>query len=153
MKKIILLIAIAILSKISIAQEKTDFSMTIDHLALSVSNVNKSAGFYNTVLNLDEITNKTKVDGIRWFSLGDGKELHLISIVEGEIKLNKAVHFAVTTFSFNAFIERLNSMGIVYSSWAGEAHKITVRADGVKQVYVQDPDGYWIEVNSINQKL
>tara|TARA_R110000868_G_scaffold1389_10_gene10744 strand:+ start:3320 stop:3502 length:183 start_codon:yes stop_codon:yes gene_type:complete len=25
---------------------------------------------------------------------------------------------------------------------------ITKRPDGVKQIYLQDPDGYWIEVNS-----
>ena len=153
MKKLILISVVVLLSKFTYAQEKLDFSMSFDHLALSVVNVEKSAEFYKSILNLNEITNKTKVDGIRWFSLDDGKELHLISIVEGEIKINKAVHFAVTTSSFDAFIKRLTLMNIDYSSWAGENQKITVRADGIKQVYIQDPDGYWIEVNSVKQKI
>lgn len=152
MKKLFVLLAVAMFSNFSNAQEKLDFSMSFDHLALSVNDVNVSAKFYNSILNLTEITNKTKVDGIRWFSLGDGKELHLISVIKSKVKLNKAVHFAVTTSSFDAFINKLTSMNINYSSWAGEEQKITVRADGVKQVYVQDPDGYWIEVNSVKQK-
>ncbi|SFZ89784.1 Catechol 2,3-dioxygenase [Flaviramulus basaltis] len=152
MKKLILLFVLVMFSKFINAQENLDFSMSFDHLALSVNDVDVAAEFYNSILNLNEITNKTKVDGIRWFSLGDNKELHLISIVAGEIKLNKAVHFAVTTSSFDTFIKRLTSMNINYSSWAGEEQKITIRADGVKQVYVQDPDGYWIEVNSVKQK-
>lgn len=152
MKKIALLLVIILFSNHTVAQEKTDFSMTIDHLAISVNDVDVSAEFYKSILNLTEITNKTKVGGIRWFSLGDGKELHLISNVEGDIKINKAVHFAVTTSNFDTFIKHLTHMAIDYSSWAGEDQKITIRADGVKQVYIQDPDGYWIEVNSVKEK-
>ena len=29
----------------------------------------------------------------------------------------------------------------------GEAFKMTNRVDGVHQVFLKDPDGYWIEVN------
>ncbi|MCF7559764.1 VOC family protein [Sabulilitoribacter multivorans] len=152
MKKIILFVTIALLSKSTFAQDNSDFSMSFDHLALSVKDVDISAEFYKSIFNLNEITNKGKTDGVRWFSLGDGKELHLISIVEGDIKLNKAVHFAVTTSSFDAFIQTLTSKNIGYTSWTGEDNKITLRDDGVQQVYVQDPDGYWVEVNSVMQK-
>jgi lactoylglutathione lyase len=34
-----------------------------------------------------------------------------------------------------------------YGSWKGEAGQFTPRPDGVKQVYLQDPDGFWLEVN------
>ena len=149
MKKLILVLVVVLFSKLTVAQESTEVSMSFDHLALSVDDVEASANFYRTILNLSEITNKTKVEGIRWFSLGDGKELHLISIVEGEITLNKAVHFAVKATNFDAFIKKLISESINFSSWAGNEKEITMRADGVKQVYVQDPDGYWIEVNSV----
>ena len=79
MKKLILVSVVVLFSKLTIGQENTSFSMSFDHLALSVDDVEKSAEFYRTILNLNEITNKTKVEGIRWFSLGEGKELHLIS--------------------------------------------------------------------------
>lgn len=134
------------------AQESPEHSMTFNHVAISVKNLDVSAEFYKQILNLTEITNRSQTEGIRWFSLGEGKELHLISVVKGEIIINKAVHFALTTPKFDAFISNLQSRYMVYSSWNGEDNTISERADGVKQVYIQDPDGYWIEVNSVAQQ-
>jgi lactoylglutathione lyase len=37
-------------------------------------------------------------------------------------------------------------MQVKYRNFAGNG-KVTDRPDGVHQVYLQDPDGYWIEVN------
>ncbi len=133
-------------------QETTSFNFTFNHLALSVKDVDRSADFYKKVLNLNEITNKTKIEGIRWLSLGEGKELHLISILKENVTINKALHFALTTSNFDDFIETLNDMNITYSDWPGTPHKINMRADGIKQIYFQDPDGYWVEVNSVAQK-
>ena len=65
-----------------------------------------------------------------------------------QISLNKAVHFALTTSDFDGFLETLRQSGMEFSDWAGNASKITVRADNTRQIYIQDPDGYWIEVNS-----
>jgi catechol 2,3-dioxygenase-like lactoylglutathione lyase family enzyme len=62
------------------------------------------------------------------------------------------VHFALTTPDFDAFVGNLDKMKIEYSDWPGTPHKINMRAHGIKQVYFQDPDGYWIEVNSVAQK-
>ena len=121
------------------------------HLALSVKDIDRSAEFYTKVLNLKEITNRTKIDGIRWFSLGEDKELHLVSILKENVTINKAVHFALTTSDFDSFVKRLDKLNITYSDWPGTPHKINVRADGIQQVYFQDPDGYWIEVNSVGQ--
>jgi len=151
MKKLILIAVIVLVSNYTKAQETPKISMTFNHVALSVKNVDVSAEFYHKVFDLKEIVNRTKVDGIRWFSLGEGKELHLISIAKSDVVVNKEVHFALTTPTFDAFVANLRRMDITFSSWAGEENKITTRADGIKQVYVQDPDGYWIEVNSVAQ--
>lgn len=152
MKKLILILLFIFFSKSILAQEATNISMVFNHVALSVKDVEVSADFYNHVLNLNEIVNRTKMDGIRWFSLGEDKELHLVSILKSDVTINKAVHFALTTPTFDAFVENLEQMKIPYSSWPGEDNKITIRADGVKQIYLQDPDGYWIEVNSAAQQ-
>ena len=64
---------------------------------------------------------------------------------------DKAVHFALTTSNFDAFVTRLNTMNINYSDWSGTAAKSNIRTDGIKQIFLQDPDGYWIEVNSVGQ--
>lgn len=133
-------------------QETTSFNFTFNHLALSVKDVDRSADFYKKVLNLNEITNKTKIEGIRWFSLGEGKELHLISILKENVTINKALHFALATSNFDDIVETLNDMNIPYSDWPGTPNKINIRADGIKQIYFQDPDGYWTEVNSVAQQ-
>ena len=152
MKKIIILLLLIQFSQFTIGQDMTDSSVSFNHIALSVKDVDQSAEFYITTLNLKEITNKTEIDGIRWFSLGEGKELHLLSILKDDITINKAVHFALTTSDFDSFIKKLDSMKITYSDWPGTPNKINIRTDGIKQVFFQDPNGYWIEVNSVGQK-
>ena len=133
------------------AQDTASFNFTLNHLALSVKDVDRSAGFYKTTLGLKEITNRTQMEGIRWFSLGEGKELHLISTVKENVVVNKAIHLAVTTPQFDAFVSLLQKMKIKYYDWLGVVGKVNVRADGIKQVFLQDPDGYWIEVNSVGK--
>lgn len=129
--------------------QNTNF--TFNHIALSVKDVEQSATFYKEVLQLQEITNKTKMDGVRWFSLGEGKELHLISLLKEPVYINKAVHFALTTSNFDAFVKTLETKNIPYSDWPGIPNKVNMRADGIKQIFFQDPNGYWIEVNSVGK--
>lgn len=131
------------------AQETTNF--TFNHLVLSVKNLDESATFYKEVLRLQEITNKTKMEGIRWFSFGEGKELHLISFLKEPVMINKAVHFALSTSNFDAFIKTLDAKNISYSDWPGTPNKVNIRADGIKQIFFQDPNSYWIEVNSVGK--
>jgi lactoylglutathione lyase len=47
-------------------------------------------------------------------------------------------------------LTRLEQHGVTYVSVAGQAKDITVRADGIRQIYFQDPDGHWIEINDAN---
>lgn len=150
MKKFNLILLFVSFSITIFAQEA--IHMVFNHVALSVKDVDVSADFYKHALNLNEIVNRTEVDGIRWFSLGEDKELHLVSVIKSDVTINKAVHFALTTPTFDVFVSNLETMNIPYSSWVGEDNKITLRADGVKQIYLQDPDGYWIEVNSAAQQ-
>jgi hypothetical protein len=52
----------------------------------------------------------------------------------------------------DTFVGMLDKMKVAYSDWPGTPNKVNVRADGMKQVFFQDPDGYWLEVNSVNEK-
>lgn len=129
------------------AQKTSSFKMNFDHLALSVKDLNRSVEFYKTIFQLEEITNRTANPNIRWISLGDGKELHLITNSE-TLVLNKTLHLALKTENLDAFINRLKEKNIPFGDWGGTLNAVTTRADGIKQIYLQDPDGYWIEINN-----
>mgnify|MGYP000725338983 CR=1 FL=1 len=131
------------------AQRQQSFELVFNHVALSVDDVDRAADFYKSVLHLREIRNETRNPDIRWFSLGEDKELHLISSVKEAIKLNKAVHFAIRITTYAAFLDHLRSNDIPLSSWQGEAGKISLRPEGIRQVYSQEPDGHWIEITSV----
>jgi len=136
------------------AQKSDHNTFTFNHLSLSVQDPERSADFYKSVLGLAEIPINGGTGKTRWFSLGEGKELHLVSLLKDEeVKINKAVHLALTSANFEAVLKSLDKSNVLYSDWAGTAErKINYRHDGIKQVYFQDPDGYWIEVNSVAEK-
>ncbi|NNC45513.1 MAG: VOC family protein [Winogradskyella sp.] len=123
------------------------FNFSLNHIALSVNDVDESVEFYKKVLQLSEIKNTASDSKTRWLSFGDGKQLHLIPRPDAEIKTNKAVHFALATSQFNAFIKHLEALRIPYSDWHDTPNKDYIRNDGIKQIYFQDPNGYWIEIN------
>ena len=122
-------------------------NFSFNHIAISVKDVNKSVEFYQKVLQLKEIENTASNSKTRWLSLNQGKQLHLIPRPDFEIKTNKAVHFALATKNIDSFIKYLEELKIDYSDWLNTPNKDYIRKDGIKQVYFQDPDGYWIEIN------
>lgn len=120
--------------------------LTFDHYTIKVSNLNESAQFYSEALGLEEIKNRTEKSYIRWFSLGDG-ELHIVEGDTTPIQTTVGVHLALKTAKLDKVISKLRSKNILLHDSSGTPHSFTFRADGVRQIYFQDPDGYWIEVN------
>ena len=121
-------------------------TLTFDHYTIKVNSLEASARFYKEVLGLDEIKNRTEKPYIRWFSLGCG-ELHIVEGDKSMIKTGVGLHLALKTGDLDDMISRLNSKNILLHDSSGAPHAYTSRADGVRQFYFQDPDGYWIEVN------
>jgi len=150
MNKLLFLPLLLSLNGLMQAQD-TSFKFSVNHLALSVKDVNRSAEFYVKVLKLPEIVNRSKIEGVRWFLLGDGRELHLISVIKETVTINKALHLGLSTANFDNFMKYFKDLKIPYSDWPGKPNTVNIRADGVKQIFFQDPDGYWIEINSVEQ--
>ena len=150
MNKLLFLLLLLSLNGLLQAQDTT-FKFFVNHVALSVKDVNRSAEFYMKVLKLPEIVNRSKIEGVRWFLLGDGRELHLISVIKETVTINKALHLGLSTANFDNFMKYFKELKIPYSDWPGKPNTVNIRADGVKQIFFQDPDGYWIEVNSVKE--
>lgn len=118
-----------------------------DHYTIKVSDLNRSCLFYEKVLGLQPITNRTKKSHIRWFTLQNG-ELHVVKGETGEIKTNVGVHLAVRISDFETFLRHLKKNNVTPHDSKGNPDSYTTRTDGVLQVYIQDPDQYWIEINN-----
>lgn len=123
-------------------------TFTFNHIALSVKDVDASILFYQKVFQLKEIKNTASESKTRWLTFSQGKQLHLIPRPNAEIKTNKAVHFALSTPNLEKVIRNLKNLKIEFSDWKNVPNTIHVRNDGIQQIYFQDPNGYWIEVNN-----
>lgn len=130
--------------------KKADNAPTIalNHIAMFVHDLEKSTAFYENVLQLKQIPEPFKDGRHTWFTLGPAGQLHLIQGAEQNIKRDKNDHLCFSVSSIEDFIANLDKQKVTYTNWPGTAKAPTVRVDGVKQVYFQDPDGHWIEVNN-----
>ena len=120
---------------------------TFDHYAINVSDLNRSVEYYQKYLYVEEIYDGTEKDHIRWFSLGNNQELHIIQVDSLELNIPKGVHMAVTTSDLDGYITFLKASMTDYYDWPGELGQVSTRPDKIRQIYIQDPDGYWIEIN------
>jgi lactoylglutathione lyase len=121
---------------------------SLNHIAVYVSDLNKSGAFYESLLNLEKIEEPFKDGKHIWFSLGRAGQLHLISGTTATgVVHDKNEHLCFSVASISNFIAKLDDQKIDYNNWEGTAKAPTIRVDGVKQIYFQDPDGHWLEVN------
>lgn len=123
-------------------------NITVSHIALQVTNLQRSTDFYQNIVGLPPLEEPFKIGRHSWFALGPGCQLHLIAGAEQLPGFHIDHHLAMSTPRFEAFLEKLTDNGVAYcdarKNW-GVAH---VRPDGIRQVFFQDPDGYWLEMNN-----
>jgi lactoylglutathione lyase len=100
------------------------------------------------LFSLESIPNPFQIGKV-WFELGGKLQLHLIENPSGIGFVQGRNHISFSTESLTDFTSRLDQSGIDWSDFQENQNTIRLRPDGVKQVYFQDPDGYWIEVNDI----
>ena len=117
-----------------------------NHLAFTVKDLKKSTRFYTTIMGLDTLPEPFKDGKHTWLKISEKGSLHLIEA--GQLPTHvKGSHLCFSVPSIEKFMEKLQQAKIAFESWEGQSNRFTLRADGVKQVYLQDPDGYWLEVN------
>lgn len=136
-----------IISALFCAKSSFSQTATVDHIAICVKNLKKSTAFYTAVLHLQKTNNPFADTVHQWYNIGNGIKLHAI---QGDCNgvHQKSDHLCFKVASVTEFAKTLDKLGIPYSNWKGDSKEPTLRADGVLQLYFQDPDGYWIEINS-----
>ncbi len=121
----------------------------IDHIAVYAKSLKESGDFYKNILGLEEIDEPFK-DGLHlWLDMGNNTSMHIIEREEPWTNptIDKTNHLCFSVADLDGFIERLNRNKIPYEDFPGNVGEINIRPDGIRQIYVQDPTGYWLEIN------
>ena len=117
------------------------------HTTIFVVDLQKSADFYEKVMELEKIPEPFKDNKHIWFKITEHGQLHVVAGAKTDIPHDINIHLAFSVPSLPEFMKHLDDMNIKYGNWARDDKKSQARPDKVLQIYLQDPDGYWIEVN------
>ena len=147
MKRILLLTTILLFTIFQKSMAQNNVPAVLNHIAVYVNDLNKSTVFYENVFNLKIIPEPFHDNRHTWFTLGAAGQLHLIQGAKGNQSFDKNEHLCFSMPSVDDFVKKLNAKNISFEDWAGKEKGITLRVDGVKQIYFKDPDGHWLEVN------
>lgn len=111
----------------------------LNHIALHVADLKASLEFYGGALGLATIPRPAFDFPGEWYQLGESQELHLIAgRVDAPNSGTRGNHFAIGVESIEEAEAFLTERGLSHTPRQ-------TRPDGAFQIYVEDPDGYWIE--------
>jgi catechol 2,3-dioxygenase-like lactoylglutathione lyase family enzyme len=119
----------------------------MDHIALLVGDLDASVAFLTNTIGLTEIPNPMGGTTIRWIEIGDGRRFHVQAGDISKVHVEKQTHFALSASDFDATLARFRAEGIAFSDMKGTPGAMNTRPDGMRAVFLQDPNGYWFEIN------
>jgi lactoylglutathione lyase len=146
---ILLLINFFVINQTSAQTSKP--KAVLNHLAIYVVNLQKTDAFYSSVFQLDTIPEPFHDGKHTWYSIAPGVAMHVIQGAPNPKEYYQNNHMCFSVASVDGFVQKIRAQHISWVNAQGVAGQITSRVDGVKQIWVNDPDGYWIEVNDAKQ--
>ena len=127
------------------------YNLTLQHTTLVVSDFETSKHFYTEILGLKDLNADWLPERQMFLALGNNLELHVGEVPGIKINPSNFNHFAISTNDLEGYLKHLEEHGIKHFSLGGAKRDfIQLRPDGVRQTFIQDPDGYWIEINDAN---
>jgi lactoylglutathione lyase len=115
-----------------------------EHVAIQAADIDRSAAFYHEAFGLRIIP--TPLKNRRWLDLGNGLALHILDGRTAPKPSNRNEHLALHVDDLATVTAWLDRHNLVWTNLAGTPRTMQIRFDGVRQIYVQDPDGYWLEI-------
>lgn len=133
----------------ALAEDVSPHPAALDHVAIYVADLDRSVSFYRDVFGFREVPAPFPI--ARWMVTGNGLMIHIAKGRTVAIDNPKWEHFAIAWGPMTETIAALDAKKIAWSDIQGR-HAPQVRPDGVEQIFVQDPDGHWIEINDSLKK-
>jgi catechol 2,3-dioxygenase-like lactoylglutathione lyase family enzyme len=130
---------------------------SLHHLALTVTDLERSRRFYLEILGLTEIPRPPFSFPGAWFALGEaGQQLHLIVHTNSTFRAGKPLdtrdlHFAVRVPSYARAVEHLRAKGFRDDASGDDPMRMILQPHavaGFPQIYILDPDRHVIEINA-----
>jgi len=119
----------------------------LNHVAIFVTDLQVSRTFYENIIGLDSIPEPFHDGKHKWYNLGPGLSLHVIQGADKKKEYFRNQHTCLSVGSVENFSKILLKHKIEFEDLKGDKNKISNRVDGVKQIWLRDPDGYWLEIN------
>lgn len=141
-------ILLLVISFHSFAQSDAVKPPVFDHTTIFVTDLQRSADWYEKVLELPVIPEPFHDGKHVWLRASEHAQIHIVKGAKEDADHDINIHLAFSVENIDDFMKHLDSTNTVYGNWAQVAKKTQDRPDGVKQIYLKDPDGYWIEINN-----
>jgi lactoylglutathione lyase len=114
----------------------------INHVTIVCHDVDESTRFYTDLFDAEEVASPNFGVTVIWLRVGD-VQIHLLNVEE---PTGGPGHFGLTVDDFPSVYERAQAMGI-FAPGANDYHFWQL-PDGVAQLYVRDPSGNLVEIDS-----
>jgi lactoylglutathione lyase len=114
----------------------------LNHVAIYVKDVDASHRFYSRIIGLESLPRPAFDFPGAWFRIGTDQELHLIggrTDDEPVASQPRKGHFALAVPSIAEAEQELRAKNIPFTG-------PKPRPDGIFQIFVRDPDGYFVEL-------
>lgn len=147
MKKISAILFTVIMMATSNATAQNNYP-ALNHVAIFVVDLAKSTHFYKNIIGLPEIPEPFLDGKHTWLKTGEHSQLHLIAGATSITIHDRRTHICFSVASLDSMVKVLDKNKIPFTNATGVPQTITVRPDGVKQIYCKDPDGFWVEINN-----
>ena len=142
-----MLVLLSIIHTVCLSQNNQQQKARLNHTAIYVVDLKKSGEFYTRIIGLDTIPEPFHDGKHIWLQTAPHIQMHIIQGAAEAKTYYKNQHTCFSVGSVEVFAKMLADKKIAFEDVKGTANTITTRVDGVKQIWLQDPDGYWVEIN------
>ena len=115
---------------------------TIHHVNINVDNLAAATEFYLHLIGLEPAVTPDLEYPTQFFTIGPGQQLHVNELADTR---PQHAHFCLRVDDFAAVVARAEAAGVIDTETWGPANRL---ATGVIQLFVRDPAGNLLELNS-----